>query len=45
MQCSNECLVELVRLRTDLQTSQHACRGLQAEAKIHREAWEAEAPL
>ncbi len=36
-------MLELVQLRTDLQASLHACRGLAAEAKIHREAWEAEA--
>ena len=32
-----------MQLRTDLQASQNACRALHAEAKIHREAWEAEA--
>ena len=32
-----------MQLRADLQASQQACRGFQAEVKIHREAWEAEA--
>ena len=32
-----------MKLQADLQASQQACRGFQAEVKIHREAWEAEA--